>query len=813
MSRALLLLAAALPALAGAADRSLPLDRLSSGALLRLDRGGDLVQPPSGRFQPRPFEGGTLDLRVGPNIRLGDDPAALPPATRAQAEPHIIRSPVDPDYLVATFQEGRFTNGGAVTCGYSVSRDGGLTWTRALIPGLATGQGGPYNRATDPVAGLTRGGVVVLNNLVSITGVFVQSAITVTRSIDGGATFTPPVEVYRGPADGSIIPDKNWMAINTNASGLAAGRILVTWTNFGPNAPDPSPIVRSYSDDGGNTWTPLAAIHSVATFAQGSLPVFLPDGRAAIVYWNFGQAGLNGTDQRIECVTSADGGVTYAAPVRAANVQLYGEPNIRTGAFLPSAATDRSTNSVYVTYVSRGTGVPRVMFVKSTDAGATWGTPQVISDNPPGTGLFNPAINVSPDGQKVAVVFHDRRLNPGSTTLFDTFVTQSFDGGATWQPNLRVSSVTADASLAPLTGSGFMVGDYLGIAEPIGTNVPAVPVWIDTRTGNSDPYVARVAASATADFAAWQSARFSLVQINNPAIGGAAADPDGDFEDNLSEFRSMTGPQDATSAVRSAKAINISTRARVQTGENILIGGFVLGGTVPKRVIVRAIGPNLANFGLTGVLADPNLELRNASGTLVASNEDWQDTQAVEINASGFAPSDTREAAVVQTLAPGAYTALVRGRNNGTGVGLVEVYDLETGTAARLVNVSTRSRVESGENVMIGGFVAGAGLGTGGTGSVRVVVRAIGPSLANAGIADPLPDPTLELRDYTGALVAANDNWQDTQQAALTATGFAPANPLDAALVILLRQGAYTAVVRGKNGQTGVALVEVYEVP
>lgn len=807
----LLALALVQPALAQSPARKWPLERMSSGALLRLDRDGDLVKPPSGRAAPQLNEGAMLDPRVGPNVRLGDDPSALPPTLRAQAEPHVARSRVDADVIVATFQEGRFTNGGAVTCGYALSENGGKTWTRALIPGLAVGQGGPYQRATDPVVAFTRSGTVVFNNLSSVTSAFQVAAVTITRG--DGTTFSAPVEVYRSPADGSIIPDKNWLAINANASGLAAGRMLVTWTQFLPGENDPSPIVRSYSDDGGNTWTAPAPVHAAGTFAQGSQPLFLPDGRAAIVYWNFGQAGVNGVDQRIECVTSADGGVTYAAPVRAASAQLSSEPAIRTGSFLPSAVADETTNSIYVAYVSRETGTPRVMFVRSANAGATWGTPIAVSDNPTGTGVFNPAIAVSADGTRVAIVFHDRRLNPASNVLYDTFLAQSSDGGVTWGPNLRLSSMSSDASLAPLTGAGYMVGDYLGLAAPTTPQIPAVPVWIDTRTGNPDPFSARVAVASTFDYTAWQSVYFTAFALNNPAVVGPTADPDNDGEDNLAEFTARTNPTDSTSVQRSSKAINLSTRARAQTGENLVIGGFVIAGTQPKAVIIRAVGPSLADFGITDPLLDPNLEIRDAGGNLLAFNEDWRDTQATELQASGLAPRDARESAIRLNLAPGSYTALVRGRAGSAGVAVVEAYDVSPEAASRLVNVSTRARVEGGQNVTIGGFVVGAGAGSGGAGSVRVVVRAIGPSLAAAGVTAPLLDPTLELRAANGDLLAGNDNWQDTQAAELTATGLAPTDSREAAIVRVLPRGSYTAVVRGKDGAVGVALVEVYEVP
>ncbi len=297
----------------------------------------------------------TLDLRVAPNLRLGDDPAPLPPAMRAQAEPHIARSPSDPDFLAAVFQEGRFTDGGAVDCGYSVTHDGGLSWTRALIPNLTTMTGGPYFRATDPVAGIDLDGKVFLNTEGATNSAFTTGIILVSRSLDGGATFAAPSVVFQ-PENDSDFPDKPWMAINTFAGTSTVGRILVTWTEFGTT--DASPILRSYSDDHGVTWSPGVVIHSATTSAQGSQPIFLPDGRVAIIYWNFAGSGFGGDDaattpEEIDMVLSNDGGATFGAPTLVTTVTRYVHPSIRTGVFLPSATTDRTTGALYVVYQAR----------------------------------------------------------------------------------------------------------------------------------------------------------------------------------------------------------------------------------------------------------------------------------------------------------------------------------------------------------------------------------------------------------------------------------------------------------------------------
>ena len=277
-------------------------------------------------------------------------------------------------------------------------------------------------------------------------------------------------------------------------------------------------------------------------------------------------------------------------------------------------------------------------------------------------------------------------------------------------------------------------------------------------------------------------------------VTATATDPDG----NTSEFSHAFG----------IRLQNISTRLSVLIGENVLIGGFIITGDDPKQVIVRAIGPSLGTAGLSGVLADPVLELHKADGTVVM-NDNWKDTQKAEIEATGIPPGNDLESAIVATLEPGNYTAIVSGKNNGTGVALVEIYDLDQSLGPILANISTRGFVDTGDNVMIGGFIVGptdAGL-------TDVLIRAIGPSLSGFGIANPLPDPILELHDGNGALLTTNDNWKDTQQTEIEATGIPPTDDHESAMVQSLAPGNYTAIVRGVNDATGVSLVEVYNLP
>jgi len=227
---------------------------------------------------------------------------------------------------------------------------------------------------------------------------------------------------------------------------------------------------------------------------------------------------------------------------------------------------------------------------------------------------------------------------------------------------------------------------------------------------------------------------------------------------------------------------------------------------------VRALGPSLAQFGVPGVLLDPALDLYDSSNNLLASNDNWKNSQQAEIQASGYAPGDNREAAIVQTLAPGNYTAIVRGVNATVGTALLEVHDLDQSSTALITNISTRGPVGTNANVMIGGFIVGDGLGSNGDGSSTVLVRALGPELTSFGIADALLDPTLDLLDGNGNLVGSNDNWKDSQQTAIQATGFAPGDDREPAILTTLIQGNWTAIARGKNNTTGVGLIEVYRI-
>jgi PKD repeat protein len=254
-----------------------------------------------------------------------------------------------------------------------------------------------------------------------------------------------------------------------------------------------------------------------------------------------------------------------------------------------------------------------------------------------------------------------------------------------------------------------------------------------------------------------------------------------------------------------AQLLNISSRLRAQTGDNTLIGGFIITGNGAKKVAVRALGPSTQ---VPGFVPDTVLELHDSTGALVTSNDNWGDSpEASQIQAVGLAPGDSRESAILRLLNPGAYTAVVRGKNNAIGTAVVEAYDLDPTNDSKLANLATRGFVQTGDNILIAGFITGNR-----NANINVLLRAMGPSLAGQ-VPTALADPIMELHDSNGATLATNDNWQDTQKTEIEQTGIPPGNAKESAIVSSLPPGGYTALVRGVNGGVGNAVVEVYNLP
>jgi N-acetylneuraminic acid mutarotase len=340
-------------------------------------------------------------------------------------------------------------------------------------------------------------------------------------------------------------------------------------------------------------------------------------------------------------------------------------------------------------------------------------------------------------------------------------------------------------SLAPMptARSGIGVGVVNGELYVFGGEIPSLHPEVEVYNPASNSW-RRLADMPTPRHGLWASV------IGNKIYLPAGGSQQGFGASNVNDVFIVSGK---------ATFANISSRLRVETGDNVLIGGFIVTGTGPKRVILRAIGPSLS---VPGALADPRLELYNGAGQLIAENDNWRDApNRQEIADSTIQPSNDLEAAILTTVTPGNHTAIVRGANSSTGVALVEVYDLEAGSDSRLGNISTRGLVQTGDNVLIGGLIL---LGQ----EVRkVIVRAIGPSLTFSGA---LTDPTLELHDANGGLLASNDNWRTSQEAEIIATTLEPSHDLESAIVRTLPPANYTAIVRGQDAATGIALVEAY---
>lgn len=481
-----------------------------------------------------------LDPKLSANIRLGDDPPELSTNQRAQIEPHIARSYVDPNLLLATFQEGVGSpNPVGIGAGYSVSTNGGLTWTRALIPGLTTLSGGQYPLTADNVAAIDLQGNLFVTSLVgSNTPNGLLTALMINKAVDPSKELGQPQVVV--PGSSTHPADKEWIAINTFPGSLTAGRLAVAFTREdGTNH-----IHSIYSDDGGGTWSQPRPIGS--RDATGAQTFFLPDGTLGILYYRFLNGYLvNGGDPGlIELVLSADGGETFGLPILVKDMTgiTFKDPIAFAWSVGPAACADRQAGAIYAALQAQtGSGTnraPRILFTKSIDQGTTWSTAVPVNDTPARKSVFNPAIAVSPDGQHVTICFYDKRHQTATSAenLADYYLAESFDGGDTWEPNIRLSDFSSDLRKAPFRGGSRLFGDYQGIVPALNFQTPGVAVWIDTRSGNNDPYVVRITRTKGTTFETWRKLRFSTNDLANPTLSGESGDLDGDRIPNLAEY-------------------------------------------------------------------------------------------------------------------------------------------------------------------------------------------------------------------------------------------------------------------------------------
>jgi hypothetical protein len=276
-----------------------------------------------------------------------------------------------------------------------------------------------------------------------------------------------------------------------------------------------------------------------------------------------------------------------------------------------------------------------------------------------------------------------------------------------------------------------------------------------------------------------------------------------------SNYNAATPVDQTFTTVPPPALLNISTRGRVGgLPDDVLIGGYIVSGVEPKKFAIIGLGPSLQSTALPNVVADPVIELHGPDGSLLLKNDNFADTQLAEIEASGLKPTNPLESAIIATEPPGNYTAVLRDKTQQGGTAVVALYDLSQTSNSTLANISTRGLVGLNDDVLIGGFIV-----NGNVGSAKVILRAIGPSLSQFGVQNPLANPTLELRDKNGALLASNDNWQDdsAQAALIQASTIPPQNFLESAYVISLPPANYTVIVSGKNQTTGTALVEIYD--
>lgn len=544
--------------------------------------------------------------------------------------------------------------------------------------------------------------------------------------------------------------DKQWATIdNTNSSGH--GFQYQCWSTAGNNY---NGRQFSRSTNGGSVWSTPVNIPNSPIW--GTLDV---DSTG-----NLFIGGVNGDSGQVYCIRSSNAKNAAATPTfdRSTPVNLggdiaSGEPiNFEGLVGQIYLVVDRSgtstNNNIYMLASVVPTGAAtgsEVMMIRSTNGGQSFSAPQRVNDDPANAGKWHwlASLSVAPNGRLDAVWLDTR--NAANNFDSQLFYSYSMDAGVTWSANAAVSEPFNPHIGYPNQNK---MGDYIA---SVSDNTGADVAYCATFNGEEDIYYVRV------------------------------------------------GPP--------SHLLNISSRASVLTGERVLIAGFIIDGVDPKRVLIRGIGPSL---NLDNALPDPTLELHQDS-TAIATNDNWKTSadgtsQQVEIESTGLAPSNDSESAILATLTPGQYTAVVSGRDDGTGLGLVEVYDVGQGANSNVANISTRAFVGTGDEILIGGFISDGP-------AAKVIVRGIGPSLAGADVSGALQDPAIELHDANGTTTATNDNWKtndqtgQSQEAEVRATGLPPSNDAEAALVATLPPGLHTAIVRGKNDTTGIALVEVYK--
>jgi hypothetical protein len=639
-------------------------------------------------------------------------------------------------------------------------------------------------------------------------------------------------------------------------------------SDIGPNNLQNYPILTSVTNGSGNTSIggrlneDADTMYRIEFFANDTIdPSGFGEGQSFVGFTN--------------ATTDASGNVSFnvSVPQIAAGRQVTAtatDPNGNTSEFsaafgppvITSPGTATATQGQLFVYQITATGTPTSYSATPMPAGLTFdsvsqqtgifgGTPtnpgttqiQLTASNSFGTGMKTLTLTVQPFPSSGPVIASGTSV---TARTGDPFSFEVFTTGGSPTARLSTSVLPAGLSADPVTGviSGTPTTDG---SFPITLTVTDGAVTTTSTlqlTFTSDPAVPVIISPRESALAAGQFFTYTIVAPSSDHSGttfsyigtlppGLSFDPvtgtisgtynphfqNGGIPIGSNQFGATNPSGTATSPHTYFQSVtgtakNISTRLAVGTSDNVLIGGFIVTGNAPKKVIVRAIGPSLTQYNVPNALQDPTLELHDHTQAMIAFNDNWMDAPNKQaIIDSGLAPSNSLESAILTTLDPGNYTAIIRGTNDTTGNALVEVYDLGTASLdvsskAQLGNISTRGLVQTGDNVMIGGFIVRGDM------PATVIVRAIGPSLTQYGITNPLLDPTLELHDGTGAVIGGNDNWQDDPGAAqIQADNLAPSDPRESATIVTLAPGNYTAIVRGSNDTTGVALVEAFVLP
>jgi hypothetical protein len=531
---------------------------------------------------------------------------------------------------------------------------------------------------------------------------------------------------------------------------------------------------------------------------------------------------VTGGNQSITATDTINGTITGTAnitvgqppAITSANATMFkvgtaGTFTITTTGFPTNASmviTETGTLPGGVTFTNNNNGTATLSGTPGANTGGTWPISIKASNGiaPDATQSFTLTVNQGPAFTSADHTTFTEGL-PGTftvtTTGFPTNASMSITrtgnlpAGVTFVNN-NDGTATLSGTPGPLTGGTypFTIGANNGVTATVNQSFVLTVIGV-TPTPSPTP-TATATATPTATATATATATPTATATATPTTTATAT---------------PSATPTATPTVTPAQATNISTRLRVDTGDKVMIGGFIITGNVAKPVVLRGIGPSLTGAGIpaASTLKDPVIELHGSSGALITSNDNWKDSpQKSQIEGTIFEPSDDSEAVIMATLPPAAYTVILKGVNETSGIGVVEAYDNNLAADSDLTNISTRGFVQAGNEVMIGGFILG-----GNNLPTRIAVRALGPSLTSAGLSNVLADPTLELHNANGTIMISNDNWQDdpVTEAALTANGLALSDPKESAIFTSLAPpGQFTAIVADKNGGIGIALVEIY---